>query len=268
MSFQPIVPQGGLVGWRFLQATYDSQNAAFQKSPVLQRDTAYFEANIGSITKAEDLVADRRLMRVALGAFGLQDDINNKAFIQKILESDANDDDALANRLADDRYSALSEAFRLAKGNIPRTILPSFAGEILTKFRAQEFELAIGNQDDNMRVALYAERTLPEMAAAEGSNDAKWFRIMGNPPLRELMETALGLPSAFGQQDIDRQLVEFKDRAQRFFGTNDISELAKPEMMADIIQSYHVKDQIQQGLAMTRGSIALTLLQSAATFRF
>ena len=70
--FQPIVPTGGLAGWRFLQRTYDTQFEAFSKSVSLQRDTDYFKENIAEATTAEALVSDRRLLTVALGAFGLQ----------------------------------------------------------------------------------------------------------------------------------------------------------------------------------------------------
>ena len=46
----------------------------FTKSIELKRDTEYFQEKISSITSAEELVSDRRLLTVALGAFGLQDD--------------------------------------------------------------------------------------------------------------------------------------------------------------------------------------------------
>ena len=40
---------------------------------------------------------------MALGAFGLQDDINNRYFIRKILEEGTTNEDALANRFSDTR---------------------------------------------------------------------------------------------------------------------------------------------------------------------
>ena len=79
--FQPVIPVSGLAGWRFLQRTYDSQFETFSKGAVLQRDAEYFRENIGQVRTAEDLTSDRRLLNVALSAFGLQDDINNRYFI-------------------------------------------------------------------------------------------------------------------------------------------------------------------------------------------
>ncbi len=78
MTFQPVVPLGGYAGWAFLNRTQTAQQSAFDESATIVRQTSYFEENIGNITTAEDLVNDRRLLEVALGAFGLDEDINNK----------------------------------------------------------------------------------------------------------------------------------------------------------------------------------------------
>ena len=101
--FTPIIPAGGLVGWRFLQNTQEAQFDSFTKSPQVRRDADHFRDRIGEISSAADLVQDRQLLSVALGAFGLQDDIDNRAFIRQVLEEGTVDDEALANRFADSR---------------------------------------------------------------------------------------------------------------------------------------------------------------------
>ena len=63
------------------------------------------------MTSAADLVADRRLLKVALGAFGLEGEIDKKAFVRKILEEGTADPASLANRLTDKSYYKLAEAF-------------------------------------------------------------------------------------------------------------------------------------------------------------
>ena len=71
MSFQPIILGPGLVGWQFLQRSYESQFEAFNKTPQLKRDASYFLDEIGNVNTAQELVSDRKLLTVALGAFGL-----------------------------------------------------------------------------------------------------------------------------------------------------------------------------------------------------
>jgi len=261
--YQPVIPATGLTGWRFLQQTYDTQFEAFTQSVSVQRDVDYFADKIGEITNAEELVADRRLLTVALGAFGLQDDINNRFFIQKILEEGTQSDDTLANRLADTRYREMSAAFGFGPAETTQVSSESFANDILDRFQANGFEVAAGAQNNAMRVALYAQRELPELAAGEGSVDAKWFTILGDPPLRDLFERALNLPSSIGQIDIDQQLSVFKDRAAAVFGSNDLDQFADPDVVQDTITKFVVRDQISGfGTGLSGGSIALTLLQS------
>ena len=260
--FQPVVPSEGLAGWRFLQRTYDTQFATFRASPTLERDTSYFAEKIGNVSSAEELVQDRRLLTVALGAFGLQDDINNRFFIQKVLEEGTGSPDTLANRLADTRYRELSEAFGFGPTGQAQVGQAGFAEDIIARFEASSFEVAAGNQDNTLRVALYAERTLPELAGAAQSNDAKWFTILGDPPLRQVFEKALGLPSAIGQIDIDQQLETFKSRARQNFGSDDLATFADDAKVQEAITKYIVRDQIDTlnaGLSST--SIALTLLR-------
>ena len=108
MTFQPTLPLGGVAGWQFLSRTLPTQKAAHAANTQLDRETQYFREKIGNITTAADLVADRTLLKVALGAFNLQDDLPNKYFIQKILEGGVLSTDSLANRIRRSRIGRIS----------------------------------------------------------------------------------------------------------------------------------------------------------------
>lgn len=261
--FQPIVPQNGLAGWRFLQRTYDAQFETFTKSVELQRDSDYFREKIGEAVTADALVSDRRLLTVALGAFGLADDLNNRYFIRKVLEEGTTDDEALANRFTDPRYAELSEAFGYGPAEFTKVDQLAFVEAIIDRFEANSFQIAAGDQQPAMRVALYAQREMSDISSMEGSNDAKWFTVMGDPPLRQLFESALNLPSSFGQIDLDQQLKVFQDRAKRVFGTDDLVRFSEPELLEDIITKFVVRDQINaNSAAFSSSSVALMLLQN------
>jgi hypothetical protein len=85
MSFQPLVPFGGYSGWRFLQRTSDQQREVHANDALTKQEISHFKSSIAGLTSAEDLVADRTSLKVALGAFGLNDDLGNRFFIRKIL---------------------------------------------------------------------------------------------------------------------------------------------------------------------------------------
>ncbi len=266
MTFQPVIPIGGFAGWQFLQRTMEVQRSAFDASPVRQRDVDYFRENIGSVGSAEELVSDRRLLTVALGAFGLDDDIDNRFFVRTVLEEGTASREALANRLSDTRYRTFSAAFGFGQGSFPSTFRTGFGEEIASAFLERQFEIGVGEADQTLRLALTLERELPDVAERTVSNDTKWLTIMGNPPLRSVFETALGLPQSFGALNIDRQLEDLKSRAASAFGTSDVTELSQGEESEDLMRTFLARAQLQaSGLsAFTPGAAALTLLTQAA----
>ena len=267
MSFQPVVPFGGFAGWAFLQRTQDAQRAAFQEAPRITRETDHFRDNIAAVLTVDDIMADRTLLTVALGAFGLDADINNTAFIKKVLSDGVIDPDALSNKLADKRYFEMSKAFAFDLGT-PSTVLSTFPDEIIDLYNDRQFEVAVGEQSEEMRLALGLERDLTEIAQDSSNDAAKWFLVMGNEPLRSVFDTAFGLPDSFGAIDLDQQLEVYQARALSAFGDSSVSQFATSEGQEELIRRFFALGQIEIGLVATSGaSAALTLLQSMPSVR-
>lgn len=262
MSFQPIIPTSGLVGWSFLKRTQERQSGAFQSSSTIIRDTEYFEAKIGDVKTAADLVSDRRLLRVALGAFGLQDDIDNRYFVRKLLEDGTLSQDALSNKMADDRYKGFSKAFGFGDFDTPRTQLSYFGKEITNAFRERQFEVAVGYQEDDFRLAMNFEREIVDIATGNDSEDTKWFRIMGNPPLRSVFEIALGLPNSFGQLDLDRQLEGLRQKMDQLTGNSEISQFVDKVSSEKLVQRFLLRSQMSAQTTYSSNQVALSMLRS------
>ncbi|MGB4827884.1 MAG: DUF1217 domain-containing protein [Paracoccaceae bacterium] len=262
MTFQPVIPFGGFAGWAFLKRTMTTQQAALQASSTNQRDEAYFREKIGKIETADDLVSDRRLLRVALTAYGLEGDINNKAFIRKVLEDGTLKEGALSGRLANKQYEKFSAAFGFGDFSVPRSQLSDFADKTLALYQARQFESAVGEQNNGFRLALNTERELGSLAAKSGSEDTKWFTVMGNAPLRQTFQTALGLPSSFASIDLDQQLSVLKSRAESLFGDDSISQFTDPDKMTKLVRTYLARSEISNIASPTASaSVALQLLR-------
>ena len=267
MNFQPIVPIGGVAGFLFVERTREAQQEVFDRSPQLEREVAYFRENVATIGSAEELVADRTLLTVALGAFGLEDEIDKRYFLQKILEEGSEESDALANRLVDTRYREFAAAFGFGDLLGSRVQQSDFAERIVDAYKTRQFEVAVGNVDNSIRLSLNFEREiagfLPETDAVDQAGTA-WFRIMGNEPIRAVIQSALGIPDAVSALDIDRQREIFEDKATQIYGTSSVNLFQDPENVDRVIRDFLAREQIESGpSASTPGMSALTLLSSS-----
>lgn len=262
MTFTPIVPFGGYSGWAFLKRTLASQRTAFDTSATVKRDEDYFRKNIGKINSADDLVADRRLLQVALGAYGLEGDINNKYFIKKVLADGTLKDGTLANRLSNKQYEKLSAAFGFGDFSTPRNKISDFADKTMALFKERQFETAVGDQNSDFRIALNAERELPALAKKTSSEDTLWYTVLGNIPLRRVFEGALGLPQSFGSIDLDQQLSTMKARLESRFGSNSLRQFSDPTKVEKIIRQFLVQSDVASASAQSSQGSALELLQA------
>lgn len=260
MSFQPTVPLAGIAGWRFLERTAERQQAAFEKSPEIAREVAYFEEKIASVTSAAELVADRRLLKVALGAFGLETEIDKKAFIRRILEEGTNDPTDLASRLTDPAFRKLADAFGFGNAGGSQTATAGFAAKITSAYKTRAFEAAVGDANQNMRFAMNFRREIAALAEGAGGS---WYSILGSKPLRAVVEKAFGLPSSFGQIDIDKQRDTLMDKASAMFGSDSLTVFKDPAAVEKMITRFLARAQIEEGaIATGPAAAALTLLQS------
>lgn len=262
MSFQPVLSSGGYAGWRLLQSTLASQTRAFNAAPAAQRDEAYVRERIGTIQTAQELIGDRRLLRVALTAFGLGEDLPNRAYIEKILQSATAEPDSFANRLTDKRYREMARAFGFGDGPVPRSQGAGFAEILIQRFQERSFEEAVGAQDEAMRLALALKRDLRGLAAQDSTEATKWFTVLGTPNLRAVFETTYLLPTSFGTLDIDRQAEILRHRTQRLTGSDSVSQFSDTATLDRLTQRFLLSGQIRDIQTQGAGNTALTLLQN------
>ena len=171
MTFTPLIPSSGVAGWNFLQSTYDRQYDAFVQSGQLKNESEYFAEEIGKVTSSDDLLNDRRLLQVAVKAFGLEEEINYRALLQRALNEGTSSKDALANTMNDERYVEFSNAFGFGPGQSPMTSDSKAMEAVVNKFQSASFEEAVGEVDETMRTALFAKRAMLEVFGEPDEND-------------------------------------------------------------------------------------------------
>ncbi len=258
MAFTPVIPNSGLAGWSFLQRTIDRQEEVFAKSPDISRDIEYFRNNIQNIETLDDLMQDRKILKVALGAFGLGEEISKGAFVRKIIE-EGTEDGSFAKRLNNSDYIALARTFDFTEGSL--SLSQADIDKISSQYERQNFEIEVGNVDDSMRLALNFQREIQDFVGQGSSENAGWFKLMGSVPMRTVLEGAFNLPQEFAALDVDRQKDILADKAQQAFGGKSIEVFREPEAVEKVIKDYLLREQINSGpSASTPGFAALSIL--------
>ena len=259
--FQPVIPLSGIGGWKFLQSTYTRQLESFSKSPQVRNDRDYLIEKMSNGISMDDFLGDQRLLRISLTAFDLAGEEWKGGFIRKTLEEASDPESTFLARLNNTKYTNFAEAFTPFDGKV--ILSSNELAKIAVKFEAASFELAVGEVDDSMRLSLNYQSEIAEMAGTGSDDQTILYRILGDVPVRTVLESALNLPSDIASLDIDQQAKIFKERLTKVLGISDMSELNSPEKIEKIINRYQAMETIENGsTSYSPASAALTLLSN------
>lgn len=228
----------GLGGWLVLDRTLARQQQAFARSPTIARDLEHMRARLPEVGTADDLLADFRLLKTVLGAFGLEEEAFKTAFLKRVLESDLSDERSFANRMVDPRFRELAATLGLGGGGTGPLDAPATLRKLKDAFVKSRFEAAVGAKDDTLRQALYAKRRLVELASGANAERSGWLSVMGDRALRGVIEGGLGLPSSIAKLGLERQQALFESAAASQFGGRSIKALAEPAALDKLIRRY------------------------------
>jgi len=262
---QPAIPMSGLAGWSFLQSTYNRQLETFSDSASVKNDRAAMTDPLSTPVSLDDFMSDRRLLRVTMTAFDLGGEEWKGGFIRKVLEEAATPDSTFLERLNNPAYTKFAQTFAFEEGTL--SLDADKIEQLGENFETAAFRIAVGDVDENMRLSLNYQQKIVDIAGTGSSNDAIAYRILGNPPVKAVMEAALNLPSDISKQPIEKQAEILRDKLRSSFGISDLSQLTDPDNVNAVIRRFHVMETVNNGpSAMTPGYAALTLLGGGQGF--
>ncbi|MEL7041461.1 MAG: DUF1217 domain-containing protein [Pseudomonadota bacterium] len=263
--FQPVIPLSGFGGWSFLQATYDRQLQAFSNAPQIQNDSAYFKEKLAQPMAIEDFLADSRLRRIALTSYGLDGEEWKVGFHRKVLEEVQDPASTFLARLNNPQYTRFAEGLRPSNGTISLT--GTQVDELVARYAAESFEVAVGEQDNSMRLSLNYQSEIGELVTDGATDETILFRLLGSVPVRTVLESALGLPTDIRSLPIERQAEILDERLKSQLNISSLQDLKSPELVERTVQRYQALQGLTQNVAATGPSAtALTLLSNAAGF--
>lgn len=186
-------------------------------------ETAYYLKNIGNIKTIEDFVKNTRVFNYAMTAFGLADIAHAKGLVRKILAEGVESKNSLANRIDDDRFLELAKALNFARDGAAATSTTSARQGVVDRYVRQKLEVAAGEDNEGVQLALYFQREAPKAASV--------FALLADPALWEVVKTVFGFPDAMATADIDRQAAAVLQRL-------DLDDLQDPEKLDRLITRF------------------------------
>ncbi len=200
MTFTPVFAGSGLVGYNHLVRTREEQQQRLAESPVAKRETEGFVEKLNDIRSVDDLLANRNVLSVVLGAFGLQDDIGNTGLLRKVLEADPSDSNSLPNRLPDSRYLDLATAFNFGgEGGAQLDSLIRVSPVVQQLADYDDVDVFLAGEKSQDR-AVFRE-TMAHFEIEKYANN-KFF-------LKTVLESDLDDPNSFANRQTDPNLLRF-----------------------------------------------------------
>lgn len=228
--------RGALVAHNVLNRDMDRYKSMFQEDPQVKREIEYVKANIGKIESLDDLLDDYRIFRFTLSAFGLEDQQYARAMMRKVIDEGTGSPTDFANQLLDTRYREMSEFIRYDYERLGRLKDPAWVDSLVDKYVTNEFEKAVGESNESLRMAMYFERKAPKMTS--------WYQIMGDKALYQVALKMVGLPSEAAQMDVDKQVEIFKKKL-------NINEFKDPVKLQKHLETFLARSDAENSTALS-----------------
>jgi len=235
-------------------------------------ESTYYAETIGTITSVDQLLKDQRLKTFVVKAYGLDKEKPTDDTLRKILTSDLLDQKSFVNTSNNSNYKALAAAFNFnTDGSVARSEIgvAQEKGELVTTqdlYIRQTMEQQAGAGNAGVRLALYFQRKAGTITSG--------LSVLADKALTQVVMTALGIPDAAQQGDVDKlaKMIEsrvnfddFKDPAKldkflsRFSALYDINNPSTTQSIPSIILNQSSSYGFSEDLLASMQTLKLTV---------
>jgi len=171
--------------------------AAEAKKPEIQRDLADFRKAVAKAKDAKSLLANPTVQRVLLTVNGLADQIGATALATKALLSKPSDPKSLANVLPNAAWKAAAATYDFAGKGLAVLRNPKVLDTVASAYAEISWRKSLDVTTPGLSDALTFR--------AQAGSVTKADDILGNPILRRVVTTTLGIPLEIAYQTLNAQ---------------------------------------------------------------
>lgn len=216
--------------------------------PAVARAIASFTAAVKAATSPQQLLSNPTVMQVLLTANGLADQIPYTALAQKTLLSNVNDSNSLANQLTDTRWKPMVQTYDFANKGLSVIQNPSVISTIANGYAEVTWRTSLDQTTPGLSNALDF--------LANASTATNVDQILGDPVLRSVVTTTLGIPLQIAFQPLEAQQKAITSQL-------DISKLQDPKFVQQFAQRYLIAmAQQSAGSSTSQPSLSALAVQA------
>jgi Protein of unknown function (DUF1217) len=241
-SAAPVNPVTALASAEKNQ-TQDVALTALQ--PMVKSAVAQFTQAVTSAKSMTQLFANPAFMNVLLTANGMSDQIGYTALATKALTSNLSDPNSLANVLTDTRWKTLAQNYDFSSTALASFQKPATIAAIAAAYTTDTWE----TNQDSVTPGLSNALAFKAQASTITSVD----QILGNPMMRSVVTTTLGIPLQIAFQSINAQEQSISTRV-------DVSKFKDPKFVATFVQQYLIANAAATASASSSSTPDLTTL--------
>ena len=206
-----------------------------------------FTSAVTSAKSVQQLLANPTVLQVLLTANGLGDQTSYTALAQKTLTSNVNDPKSLANTLSDTRWKPTVQTY-------------DFANQGLSVIQKPEVISTIANAYAEVMWRKSLDATTPGLSNAlafrsEASTITSVDQILGDPVMRNVVTTTLGIPLQIAFQPLEAQEKAISSRL-------DITQFKDPKFVESFTQRYLIAANAKAASTNQTPSIAALAAQA------
>lgn len=191
--------------------------------PAVARDIAAFQKAVTSATSPAQLLANPTVQKVLLTASGMSDQIGFSALIKQALLSDPGNQSSLINQLTDTRWKTVNQTYNFATQGLSVIQTPSVLAKISNDYAQQLWMQSLDATTPGMSNAISFLGTASSIKSV--------YQILGDPIMRSVVTTTLGIPQQIAFQDLNAQQTAISSRV-------DISYFKDPNFVNAFTQQY------------------------------
>lgn len=202
------------------------QVAAEAKKPEVQRDVAAFRKAVAGAKDVKSLLANPAVQKVLLTANGLGDQIGSTGLVTKALTSKLSDPKSVANVLSNPAWKAAAATYDFANKGLAVLKDPKVLNTVASAYAEISWRKSLDAATPGLSDALTFRETAAKVKNA--------VDILGDPVLRRVVTTTLGIPREIAYQSLEAQekAINSKVDVKQFKNKDFVESFAKRYLVA------------------------------------